>query len=1422
MDFQLARGNHKFPACSFPHFADLTLFLALLATFLLLFPCSAAIKLWDGSSSGLWSVGANWSDGTRPQNGDELHFPPGVSRRTITNDISNLQVTFIWFTDFGATNYVLRGNPLTVGGASAPVGGIQSNQTNGVNTIECDLTMKRSDLGGAQNFFFIFGGTGTLVLSGDIALAQDALMVRSDPGSLLRLSGVISGTNGITLTGAGTVRLDGSSANTYTGATGVQHGVLQLNKSASGVARTSVSGDLILGASGIARLLFDDQISHSANVDVSTALDLNGHIATVGSLRMDGGAVTNGILDLFGNVTVPTSSQIIAEVILGQPAPITFAVTNPLATLQINGGISGPGGVNKTGAGTLTFVGSDANTYTGGTTVRGGVLALNKTGGLAIQGTSLVIGDSSDGNASDTVRLMAPDQLSGVDVTINRTGLLDLNGFAEIMPGNLTLIGGTVQTGGGLLHLFHDLTAVADSQLLSFFTAQISGNVFLEPGTHTFTINHGGFFFGVPVDLVVDAVISGSGSITKTGAGALELDGANTYTGSTTINNGELVVGNNAALGSASPGTTVNDPGCILMPGGISVSSEPLTLNSSASNPGVLFGAGTSNFWGANVFLNRTSHIGVDTNSVLNLGGAIIGPAGLIKEDDGELIFSGSSSNSFGGTTTVNGGTLFLNKLGVDFAVPGDLIIGDGLGGTNADVVFYSFDQIDDSSHVIINSSGALSVGSDTIGSVAGSGNLEILNTGSLRTGGNNASTVLSGVLSGGGTLTKRGTGTFMLNANNTYTGDTTVEAGTLAVNGSQAGSDVTVLSGATLSGSGRVGALNVATGGHVAPGNPVGRLTCSSTVFSNDAVLHIELDGPTAGVTYDQLKVFGTVSFSVAGIKLAPSLGFAPFDGEVFTIVDNDGTDVLTGAFDNLPNGAVTNVNGVQMLINYIDLTGNDITLTVTNLPARPSTATVVTGNGDGHIDPNECNQLFLRITDPAGTVLTNVQGALSSTTSGVIITRATSAYPDMKTPGAAGTNLTAFQFFTDTNFLCGQSIEFLLTLSASNQAPFAARYVLQSGTLAASQSFTNNSGVGIPPSGATFSPIVVSGVTGSVAKVTVSMSLFHQNLAELDVFLIPPTGPAIPLAVGLPGTQLGTNCANGRVTFDDDAAQPIEAGASPYVGTFRPDAPLSLADGDSGPALNGVWLLEIIDLVPNSSVGALSCWSLAITPATCNDGGGICSVCNGPFFGSVTASDPAMSTTIPSSGVASVCGVPKTCPSVTAVPSHFDTFTFTNGSGPACVTVTLDSPCLGTSTNPIGCAAYLNSFNPANPCQNYLGDIGDFLTAPASFSFNVPSNGIFVVVVDGATNLDCPNYILRVDGFDCPLRLGASSVSSGGAITISWPNNANGYNLESTTNLTSPFWSPVTNQPVSSGGNFIVTNALTLPRSFYRLHKP
>src|SRR5882672_8677198 len=86
--------------------AALLLFLALPLS------ASATTRVWGGSSSGLWSVNANWSGGARPQNGDKVEFPAGVPRKTITNDLAGLVLQGITFPDAGSDGYVIRGNEI--------------------------------------------------------------------------------------------------------------------------------------------------------------------------------------------------------------------------------------------------------------------------------------------------------------------------------------------------------------------------------------------------------------------------------------------------------------------------------------------------------------------------------------------------------------------------------------------------------------------------------------------------------------------------------------------------------------------------------------------------------------------------------------------------------------------------------------------------------------------------------------------------------------------------------------------------------------------------------------------------------------------------------------------------------------------------------------------------------------------------------------------------------------------------------------------------------------------------------------------------------------------------------------------------------------------------------------------------------------
>jgi hypothetical protein len=115
------------------------------------------------------------------------------------------------------------------------------------------------------------------------------------------------------------------------------------------------------------------------------------------------------------------------------------------------------------------------------------------------------------------------------------------------------------------------------------------------------------------------------------------------------------------------------------------------------------------------------------------------------------------------------------------------------------------------------------------------------------------------------------------------------------------------------------------------------------------------------------------------------------------------------------------------------------------------------------------------------------------------------------------------------------------------------------------------------------------------------------------------------------------------------------------------------------------------------------------------------------------------------------SVC-LPKACPAIVdADPRHYDAYTFVNNTGaPQCVTITLTSACAGA--NDIFSAAYLGSFNDANLCQNYAGDIGrspSQVGGSASYSVVVQSGQTFVVTVYEQTgDAGCPGYTLTLNG--------------------------------------------------------------------------
>ncbi|MFN8058392.1 MAG: IPT/TIG domain-containing protein [Vicinamibacterales bacterium] len=132
--------------------------------------------------------------------------------------------------------------------------------------------------------------------------------------------------------------------------------------------------------------------------------------------------------------------------------------------------------------------------------------------------------------------------------------------------------------------------------------------------------------------------------------------------------------------------------------------------------------------------------------------------------------------------------------------------------------------------------------------------------------------------------------------------------------------------------------------------------------------------------------------------------------------------------------------------------------------------------------------------------------------------------------------------------------------------------------------------------------STLGVSGLTGAIEKVTLSLHLTHPNVAGITARLIGPDTTAAILVQASSihtGTMFGTDSSCSvdaqRTTFDDAGKSAITSATAPFAGTFRPEQPLAAFAGKSGAGLNGTWTLQIQN--NQVSTGSLLCWSLEIT---------------------------------------------------------------------------------------------------------------------------------------------------------------------------------------------------------------------------------
>lgn len=401
---------------------------------------------------------------------------------------------------------------------------------------------------------------------------------------------------------------------------------------------------------------------------------------TLTSMGVTNATVQQGTLILQGNNgTYAGTMQVDAGGTLqGDALSVTKAVTNNGLVRfaqdvdgSYAGQIVGAGALEKTGTGTLTL--GAGNTYTGGTTITQGTLAIGAdsalggtTGGLTLNGGTLQL--TGNVNVAGT---------RAISIT-NANGTIDTQGFTSTVSQGMTGAGALTKAGSGTLVLAANNTyqggttiAAGTLQLGNGGTSgSVAGNV----------INNGTLVFNRSDVFTFDGAISGTGGVTQAGTGTTVLTANNTFQGNAVISSGALAIGDAAHAGAA-------------LYGG-SASSGPQSLRTMAAGSGTVQVA-------ANATLGGYGTVGgaVTNNGTVAVADAL---AAFANTGSGSLTINGSLNNAgtvqiggagVGNKLVVNGnyvgthGVLAINtKLGADNSPTDKLVISGGSASGNTSV----------------------------------------------------------------------------------------------------------------------------------------------------------------------------------------------------------------------------------------------------------------------------------------------------------------------------------------------------------------------------------------------------------------------------------------------------------------------------------------------------------------------------------------------------------------------------------------------------------------------------------------------------------------------------------------------------------------------------------------------------------------
>ncbi|EDE2897004.1 autotransporter outer membrane beta-barrel domain-containing protein [Salmonella enterica subsp. enterica serovar Kentucky] len=757
------------------------------------------------------------------------------------------------------------------------------------------------------------GGTlingGTLVASNVEALGtgdvtDNATLALNTGGTF---DNAISGSGQVVKSGDETLTLSGT--NSYTGGTTISGGTLvATNVEALGSGDVTDDATLELNTGGT----FDNAISGSGQVVKSgdKMLTLSGANSYSGGTLISDGTLVASNVEALG----------------------TGDVTNN-ATLALNTGgdftnnISGSGQVVKSGDDTLTL--SGANSYTGGTTISGGTLVATNVDALG----------TGDVTNSSTLELNTGGTF---DNAISGSGQVVKSGDETLtLSGSNTYTGGTLISGGTLVATNVDALGTGD----------VTDNATLE-------LNTGGTF---------DNVISGSGQVVKSGDDTLTLSGANSYTGGTLISGGTLVATSVEALGSGdvtdnavlelntggtfdnaisgsgqvvkSGDKTLTLSGANSYTGGTTISGGTLV----ASNVEALGSGDIDNY--ASLQLNAsgqfvTANLTTHDNAITAIGaGSALRANTLTQEANSTLAVHLTDSNS-GAIVTADranlGGTLDITGIGnvakswtrdayaytlidSDSAIDSDFAQFTVAGMDAKQVDFLTVDgrvNADDDTRYDVTASLSWYADSDNAATDA-HGTFTLSEQGHSFTL-NTALTDVDATLNpdsatywDGKSLIKRGAGTLILGAQNTYSGDTDVQEGALwlaetATIGS-AGSAQAV----NIAANAAFGGHNATVNGHV---NNLGNLYFVDTFTVNGDVVNSSAMISGSDQPNNTLTIAGNYTGNDGHLYLNTQLGddSSPTDK---LIVTGDTAGSTTLHITNVNGLGAQTVNGIEVI---------------------------------------------------------------------------------------------------------------------------------------------------------------------------------------------------------------------------------------------------------------------------------------------------------------------------------------------------------------------------------------------------------------------------------------------------------------------------------------------------------------------------